>query len=126
METRELSVWEADSVRNEDWHIMICCNDSNGNWTGIITAIEVSNNDGEASFTEPFYGVRGGIAKDFIRIGRRKFPITGQRSYVGNILWDLATVTPEIGDRIMTWIKNQNKFQCEGGTVEFTDKYGFK
>jgi hypothetical protein len=124
---RRLSVWESDAPRNQDWHIMICKNDQHGNDTGRISAINVSTKDGDnAEFSHQWNGVRGGWTQTHVRIGRRKFPITGYNTYVGNIFWDLVTVTPEVGAEIMKWLKQLPDFQCEGGTVEFTERYGFE
>jgi hypothetical protein len=126
MTVKRLSVWESDSPRTEDWHILLCENDEYGNATGRIQSIEVRNSDhDEASFSHNWNGVRGGIGDNFIRIGRRKFPITGVNFYVGNIFWNLVTVTPKVGAEIMSYIKKLPAFQCEGGTVEFCQRFGF-
>ena len=124
---RHLGVWESDAPRNQDWHIMLCMNDENGIETGRIESIHISNNKGEqASFCHSWNGVRGGYDKTHVKIGRRKFPITGYNEYVGNICWNLVTVTPGIGAEVMRWLKKLTAFQCEGGTVEFLARHGFE
>jgi hypothetical protein len=124
---RHLSVWESDAPRNQEWHIMLCMNDENGNETGRIEAINISTIDNDqANFSHHWNGVRGEIGKDCVRIGRRTFPITGYNDYVGNICWNLVTVTPEVGAEIMKWLKQLTAFQCEGGTVEFLERYRFE
>lgn len=52
----------------------------------------------------------------FVRISRRKFPIIGYSTWVGNWCWDSVSVTFEVGADLLNYLKSLG-WHCEGGTI---------
>lgn len=58
-----------------------------------------------------------------IRVGRRKFPILQYATYVGNMMWDAALVTPEVANQIAGVLRSTGKYDPTDGTAELWESW---
>jgi len=58
-----------------------------------------------------------------IRVGRRKFPILQYVTYVGNMMWDAALVTPEVANQIAAVLRATGKYEPTDGTTELWEAW---
>lgn len=56
------------------------------------------------------------LAGKAIQIGRQKFHILGYHCYVGNMMWDAATVTPDTANAIADLLRAGGNYQPSSGT----------
>lgn len=58
-----------------------------------------------------------------IRVGRRTFPILHYETYVGNMAWDAALVTPEVANQIASLLRYSEKYEPSDGTTELWEAW---
>jgi hypothetical protein len=93
-------------------HIMFCCNrGEDGQPSGIVNAIDIPQLEMELStgFLDygPVFREERRNGRRVVRVGRRIFPISGYKCWVGNWCWDQATCTERVAGQILehvvTW-----------------------
>lgn len=119
--------------------ISIACNDENGNFTGIPSAIEIGENllrldNSDWSARTPKIDIHidetidvGGFGaskvKGHLRLSRRKFPIVGYKPYWGNIIWDLVIVDVPTAQTVVSYLQSLKQFSIEEADTNWWGKF---
>ena len=61
--------------------------------------------------------------KKHIRVGRKKFPILGYGSYVGNMMWNVARVTPEVASQIANYLRLSGNYSPDNGSEALWERW---
>lgn len=107
---------------------LLCVNGDQGIPTGHVEKIDFMGESGETALEldsciwPPSDCPRFSRIENAVRISRRKFPILGYRSWVGNWCWDCITVTPAVGADLLNYIKSLG-WHCIGGECRFGDMW---
>lgn len=140
-QAREAPTKEIEEPKNPPYvSIAFACNNPNtGMFTGKFDAVRVGsellelNNrywpPKELAIAFEIKGERHGsgfgpyAVKGRVKISRRRFPIVGYKYGWGNWCWDLVVVTPEVAVDVINYLKELNAFTCEGGDIDFFDRF---
>jgi hypothetical protein len=97
-------------------------NDDHGNDTGRVSAIHLDDalelQWGEIG-SEPRYSVEGSL----LRISRRKFIISGVRTWYGNMVWTGIALDDDEAVRLLNYLSEDDRWHCEGGWCDLSDAY---
>lgn len=68
--------------------VEFCCNDERGNFAGRFSCVRFEDHRGfDATLDGPVTRISV-LDGERVRVGRRIFDLSGQRCWVGNMLWD--------------------------------------
>lgn len=101
--------------------VHIACNDyRNGNFCGRLEAVQYNELE--------LVCAAGSVAISFlpqqrVRISRRVFEYVGRKAWVGNWCWDAISMPKKEAHRLIGYLREAGRWQCEGGPVRLCDWY---
>lgn len=125
-----VSEWDREQGERYLVKLMLAVNDpDNGDFSGQVRAVEVVDRRGgdiyiglESSFWDWAPPCRLWPEGE-LQIGRRRFPILGHLSWVGNWCWDLVIVTAWTAARIFNWLRLQGYWSIDVGEHSMFEKW---
>lgn len=119
--------------------ISFACNDFNGNFIGVPSAIEIGEQllrldnsywnprnpkiDIVIDKTVEIGGFGASKVKGFVKISRRKFPIVGYKPYWGNIIWDCVIVDVPTAQKVVSYLQTLKCFSIDEADTNWWDKF---
>jgi hypothetical protein len=100
--------------------LSICCNDERGHFTGFAEAVQLQ--DGMLDLvSQHLRGARFARSGEGIRLSRRRFPVRASTDWYGNVFWNGYDVPAREVVKLLVYLKESRKWECEGGWVELCE-----
>jgi len=99
--------------------IGLCVNDTAGNCTGRLLAIDIPDCGLELeSAGYPTHGSRYRVVYRAVKVGRREFAITNLQNHVGNLCWDQVTMEYGLACLFLLELRGVQHFRAITGRLE--------
>lgn len=120
-----------DEPQDECIDVMLAVNDQDGSPTGRVIGIEILDwITLEGPIFEPdaapvcrIEPVKDAPGLHWLRISRRRFPITSYDEYVGNIMWDSARMPRHIAADLLNYVRKLDRFDCTEAESTLYEKW---
>ena len=96
-----------------------CNNPDNGLFAGLVSAITITDSDGEQIELEANREFLFAVTSDHIRIHRRNFAFDKSREWLGNWCWNRYGFTWPEGKRLIHALRATGRWHCTLGEETF-------
>jgi len=111
--------------------VALAVNNDQGNHSGKLCAIVIGGGslDVDAEFESAYLDAPIAVCRYHsdvkqLQIGRQRFPVSGYKTWYGNMLWDGAFVEPKVSGDILLWLwHHRDRVHLIGGAEDLYDAW---